>query len=59
MGKRIREHVTQRVPYILVVGDKEIEAGGVAVRGRGEVDLGTISVEEFKSKLSDEIATKQ
>lgn len=59
MGKRIREHVTQRVPYILVVGDKEIEAGGVAVRGRGEVDLGTISVEEFKSKLSDEITTKQ
>ncbi len=59
MGKRIREHVTQHVPYILVVGDKEIEAGGVAVRGRGEVDLGTISVEEFKSKLSDEITTKQ
>lgn len=59
MGKRIREHVTQKVPYILVVGDKEIEAGGVAVRGRGEVDLGTISIEEFKAKLSEEISTKQ
>lgn len=58
MGKRIREHVTQRVPYILVVGDKEIEAGGVAVRGRSEVDLGTISVEEFKQRLLEEINSK-
>lgn len=59
MGKRIREHVTQRVPYILVVGDKEIEASGVAVRGRGEVDLGTISIEEFKQRLTEEISEKK
>ncbi len=58
MGKRIREHVTQKVPYIIVVGDKEIEAGGVAVRGRGEVDLGTIPVVEFKQRLLEEISSK-
>ncbi len=58
IGKRIREHVTQKVPYLLVVGDKEIEANGVAVRGRGDVDLGTIPVEEFIQKLADEINTK-
>ena len=58
MGKRIREHVTQRVPYILVVGDKEIEANGIAVRARGDEDLGTIQILDFTARLADEIKNK-
>lgn len=58
MGKRIREASKQKTPYILVVGDKEMEAQSVAVRGRGDQDLGVIKVHEFVNKLVDEIKNK-
>ncbi|MFC0678913.1 threonine--tRNA ligase [Lysobacter korlensis] len=54
IGYKIREHTLQRVPYLLVVGDRERENGRVAVRTRGGEDLGTMSVSEFASRLQDE-----
>ena len=59
MGKRIRESAKQKVPYILVVGDKEIEAGTVSVRGRNDTDLGAIEVNDFANQLMDEIANRK
>ncbi|NYT83500.1 threonine--tRNA ligase [Alcaligenaceae bacterium] len=57
--RKIREHSMQKVPYILVVGEKEREGGKVAVRGRGGVDLGVMSQEDFAQRLKTEIATRQ
>jgi threonyl-tRNA synthetase len=55
---KIRKHSMQKLPYILVVGDKEREAGAVAVRARGNQDLGVMSVEAFCQKISLDIASK-
>jgi threonyl-tRNA synthetase len=56
IGYKIREHTLQRVPYLLVVGDREKENGMVAVRTRGGEDLGTMSVADFASRLRSESA---
>ena len=48
----------QKLPYILVVGDKEKAAGAVAVRARGNLDLGVMSLEAFAQKISADIASK-
>jgi threonyl-tRNA synthetase len=48
----------QKVPYILVVGDKEKASGAVAVRARGNQDLGVMSLADFQSKLAGDIAAK-
>ena len=55
MGYKIREAQVQKIPYMLVIGDKEIEAGAVGVRNRKAGDLGQIPVDEFISKIKDEI----
>ncbi len=55
---KIREHSMQKVPYILVVGDKEMASGAVAVRARGNLDLGAMPVSEFCSRIADDIARK-
>lgn len=55
---KIREHSLQKVPYILVVGDKERQAGAVAVRARGGVDLGVMPIQQFIERLTSEIAQK-
>jgi threonyl-tRNA synthetase len=55
---KIREHSLQKVPYILVVGDKEKANGAVAVRARGNQDLGVMSQEAFLEKLLSDIAAK-
>ncbi|MGN7872830.1 threonine--tRNA ligase [Roseateles sp. 22389] len=55
---KIREHSLQKVPFILVVGDKEKANGAVAVRARGNQDLGVMSLEDFVLKLSTAIADK-
>ena len=52
---KIREHSLQKLPFILVVGDKEKAAGAVAVRARGNLDLGVMSVEAFLQKIASEI----
>ncbi len=58
IGYKIREHSMQKVPYILVVGDKEKANGAVAVRARGNQDLGVMTVPDFAEKLTDDIARK-
>jgi threonyl-tRNA synthetase len=56
VGFKIREHAMQKVPYLLVVGDKEIETGSVAVRTRAGEDLGVMTIDDFYSYLSDDVA---
>ena len=56
---KIRKHSLQKLPYTLVVGDKEKEVGAVAVRARGNQDLGAMSVESFTQRLVQEIADKR
>ena len=51
IGYKIREHTLQRIPYLLVVGDREKESGAVAVRTRSGEDLGTMGVAEFAERL--------
>jgi threonyl-tRNA synthetase len=55
MNAKIRDAQMQKVPYMLVVGDREAEAGKVAVRLRSEEDLGAMSVEAFLDRAQDEI----
>jgi threonyl-tRNA synthetase len=55
---KIREHSLQKLPYILVVGDKEKAAGAVAVRARGNQDLGVMSLEAFIQRIVGEVAAK-
>jgi len=57
--RKIREHSLQKVPYILVVGDKEMQNGTVAVRGLGGLDLGVISAEAFAARLAEDVATRR
>ena len=57
IGYKIREAQMQKVPYMLVVGDKEIEANAVGVRSRKEGDIGQMPVDEFISKIKNEIET--
>jgi len=55
---KIREHSLQKVPYILVAGDKEKASGAVAVRARGNLDMGVIPLDDFIRKIADDIARK-
>ena len=55
---KIREHSLQKLPYILVVGDKEKAAGAVAVRARGNTDLGVMSLDAFAQRIASDIALK-
>jgi threonyl-tRNA synthetase len=55
---KIREHSLQKVPYILVVGDKEKANGTVAVRARGNHDLGVMPLADFSSKIASDIAQR-
>ena len=55
---KIREHALQKLPYIIVIGDKEKAAGAVAVRARGNKDLGVMSLDAFSQKIASDIATK-
>jgi threonyl-tRNA synthetase len=56
--RKIREHSMQKVPYILVVGDKEKADGAVSVRARGNLDLGVMPLDDFAAKLADDVARK-
>jgi threonyl-tRNA synthetase len=57
IGLKIREHTLQRVPYMIVVGDKEVAANQLAVRSRGSKDLGSMSVETFLERLQVELSS--
>jgi threonyl-tRNA synthetase len=58
IGYKVREAQLEKVPYMLVIGDKEIDAGLVAVRSRKDGDLGQVKVDEFIAKLSKEVENK-
>jgi len=56
---KIREHSLQKLPYQLIVGDKEQEANTVAVRTRGGEDLGAMPVPSLLARLQEEVATRR
>ncbi len=58
IGYKIREAQLEKVPYMLIIGDKEIEAGGVAVRSRKEGDKGVMKVDDFMAMAVKEVADK-
>lgn len=58
IGYKIREAQLEKIPYMLIIGDKEMDNGQVAVRSRKEGDLGAMDVEAFIQKLTEEIAAK-
>lgn len=58
IGKKIREATMQKIPYQLIVGEKEVESKNVSVRFRDGTDLGQISLKEFSEKIKLEIANK-
>jgi threonyl-tRNA synthetase len=58
IGFKIREHTLQKVPYLLVIGDKEVETGQVAVRSREGVDLGVMTIDTICDTLAQEIVRK-
>ena len=58
IGFKIREHTIQRVPYLLVIGDKEVESQTVAVRARTGEDLGSMDLEAFSRILADDVARR-
>jgi threonyl-tRNA synthetase len=58
IGFKIREHSLARVPYLLVVGDREMEQASVAVRTRAGEDLGSIGLEEFAERVADEASRR-
>jgi threonyl-tRNA synthetase len=56
IGFKIREHTLQKIPYLLIVGDKEVESNTLAVRSRGGEDLGIMTVDDFYTHLSHDVA---
>ena len=58
IGYKIREAQMQKIPYMLVVGDREAEAGAVAVRTRAGVDMGAMPFEDFAAKIGEEIKNR-
>ncbi|MFT4824996.1 MAG: threonyl-tRNA synthetase [Halioglobus sp.] len=56
IGFKIREHTIQKIPYLLVVGDKEVESQTVAVRARRGEDLGSMGLDAFSALLTDDVA---
>ena len=58
IGAKIRDAQLQKVPYMLILGDKEVEEGKVAVRQRKEGDIGAMSLEEFKMRIAAERSSR-
>ena len=59
IGKKIRECEMQKIPYLLIVGDKEKTKKTVAVRVRGKGDIGAMKLEKFLKKVFEEIEKKK
>jgi threonyl-tRNA synthetase len=59
IGKKIREAELSKVPYMLVIGEKEMTEGRLSVRRQGKGDLGSITVEEFVNNITEEIAERK
>ncbi len=54
VGYKIREHSMQRIPYLLIIGEREMETGSVSVRARGGEDLGSMTLDAFAARLAEE-----
>ena len=59
IGKKIREAQLDKIPYMLVVGDRDMEAGTVSVRHRAEGDLGAMSLEDFAAMLHQVVDSRE
>ena len=55
IGYKIREATMQKIPYMLILGDKEVEANAVGVRSRKDGDIGQMSIEDFINKIQEEV----
>ncbi len=58
IGYKIREHSLQKIPYLVVVGEKERQAGRVAVRARGGLDLGVMTLEDLLERIGADVSSK-
>ena len=58
VGFKIREHTLQRVPYLLVAGDREVESKSLAVRTRSGKDLGAMPLEELAARIAQDVASR-
>lgn len=58
VGYKIREAQLEKIPYMVIIGDKEVESGTISVRGRKDGDIGSMTVEDFTNKILDEITSK-
>jgi threonyl-tRNA synthetase len=59
LGKKIREGQIQKIPYILIIGDKEVKSNSISVRDRKKGDLGIMKIKKFILKIKEEIETKK
>ena len=59
IGYKIREAQLEKVPYMLIIGAKEVESGTVSVRSRRDGELGSLTVDEFVAKAVKEVETKE
>ena len=59
IGFKIREHTLQRIPYLLVIGDREMENNELSVRSQGGEDLGSMTIEGFAARVQDQLKTYQ
>jgi threonyl-tRNA synthetase len=59
IGFKIREHSMQRIPYLVIIGDKELEDQNITVRMQKGEDLGSLSISEFTERLKQEIADRK
>ena len=55
IGRKIRDNELKRIPYMLIVGEKEVADGTVSVRKQGASDLGSMKVDEFAQKINEEV----
>ena len=59
IGSKIRDHTLKRVPYFIILGNKEVELDQISVRTQKGDDLGTMSVDQFVKKLTKETTSKK
>ena len=55
IGRKIRDAEVKKIPFMLIIGEKEMQDGTVSVRKHGEGDIGVMSIEEFNNHLQNEI----
>lgn len=59
VGYKLREHKLQKIPYLLVIGDKEVESGDITVNTYKKGDIGTMKLDDFISMITEEIKTRK